>query len=128
MEQGLTWLEHLAAAEDPEARFGYAWTLLQDYPTAEAKEDNAEEHIHRRDLGFDFLQDSIANGDCTNDILNGFRTVPPDPISNYIYEGLLLQHALDIYGSGRFPPDVAARESASVSATLNNLAAQVSVD
>ena len=128
MDQSLIWLERSAALGDPEARFSYAWTLLQDFPTAEAKEDNAEEYIRRRDLAFGFLQDSIANGDCTNGILNGFRTTTPDPISNYVYEGLLLQHALDIYGSGLFPPDVAATESASVSATLNNLASNVPVD
>jgi hypothetical protein len=128
MDQSLTWLERSAAAGDPDARFSYVWTLLQDFPTAEAKEDNAEEYVRRRDLGFAFLQDSIANGDCTNGILNGFRTVTSDPISTYVYQSLLLQHALEIYASGRFPPDVAATESASVSATLNNLASNVPVD
>jgi|SRR5450432_424812 len=128
IDQGLSWLERSAAAGDSEARAGYAWTLLNDFPTAEAKEDNAEEYIRRRDLAFGFLQDSIANGDCTNGILNGFRTVTSDPISTYVYQSLLLQHALEDYGSGRFPPDVAARESASVSAMLNYLASNVPVD
>ena len=128
MDQSLAWLERSAAVGDPDARFSYAWTLLQDFPTAEAKEDNAEEYIRRRDLGFAFLQDSIANGDCTNGILNGFRTVTSDPISTYVYQSLLLQHALEYYASGQLPPDVAARESASVTATLNNLAYNVPVD
>jgi hypothetical protein len=127
-DQGLSWLERSAAAGDSEARFGYAWTLLQDFPTAEAKEDNAEEYLRRRDLAFEFLQDSIADGDCTGGILNGFRTAAPDPVSQYVYEGLLLQHALDIFASGQFPPDVAAEESQSVMATLNYLASSVPVD
>jgi hypothetical protein len=110
MDQALNWLERSAAAGDRDARFGYAWTLLQDFPTAEAKVDHAEEYIRRRDLAFGFLQDSIANGDCTSGVLNGLRTATPDAISNYVYEGLLLRHALDLYASGQFPPDVAATE------------------
>ena len=128
MDQSLTWLERSAAAGNPEARFGYAWTLLQDFPTAEAKEDNAEQYIRRRDLAFGFLQDSIANGDCSGDILNGFRTASPDPVSQYVYEGLLMQHALDLYASGQFPPDEAAMESQSVTARLNYLALNVPLD
>ena len=128
IDQSLNWLERSAAAGDSKARSSYAWTLSSDFPTAEAKEDNAEEYIRRRDLAFGFLQDSIANGDCSNGILNGFRMASPDPVSQYVYEGLLMQHTLDDYASGRFPPDVAAMESQSVTARLNYLASGVPVD
>jgi hypothetical protein len=128
MAQGLTWLERSAEAGDSEARAKYAWTALDEFPTYEAKEDNAEGYLRRRDLALGYLKDSIANGDCSNGILNGFRKATSDPVSNYVYQSLLYQHALQDYDSGKFPPDVAARESAGLEAMLAYMASTVPVD
>lgn len=126
--QWLNWLEKSAAAGDSQARAAYAWLALQEFQTQEAKEENAEEYVRRRDAAFAMLQDSIANGDCSNGLLNGFRQVSPDPLNHYVYEGLLLQHALDDFSTGRFAPDYVNRESQSVTAFLNNLADAVPLE
>lgn len=121
-DQWINWLEKSASAGDSQARVEFAWQALDEFPTQEAREENAEEYVRRRDEAFGLLQDSIANGDCSNGILNGFRKVSPDPLNEYVYEGLLLQHALDSLNDGRLPPDVVSIETQSVEATLNNLA------
>jgi hypothetical protein len=121
-DQWINWLEKSATAGDSQARVEFAWQALDEFPTQEAKEENAEEYVRRRDEAFGLLQDSIANGDCSNGIFNGFRKVSPDPLNEYVYEGLLLQHALDDLNDGRLPPNVVSIESQSVQAILNNLA------
>ena len=127
-DRWLDWLEKAAVAGDSEARVAFAWSALQDYATPQAQEENAEEYVRRRDEAFDMLQDSIANGDCSNGILNGFRKVSPDPVTQYVYEGLLLQHTLDDFSSGRFPVDYVNLETQSLNATLSNLAAGVPLE
>ncbi len=127
-DKWLDWLEKAAVAGDSEARAAFAWSALQEFATPQAKEENAEEYLRRRDEAFDLLQDSIANGDCSNGILNGFRHVTPDPLTQYVYEGLLMQHTLDDFSSGRFPADYVNQESQSLTVFLNNLANGVPIE
>ncbi len=123
----LDWFEKSAVAGDSEARAAFAWSALDEYSTPQSKEENADEYLRRRNEAFALLQDSIANGDCSNGILNGFRKVSPDPLRQYVYEGLLLQHALDDYASGKipYPPNVISQETESINVTLTNLASYV---
>jgi hypothetical protein len=127
-KQWLDWLEKAAATGDADSRFQYAWEALEEFPTQASREENAEEYLRRRDLAFGLLQDSVANGDCSSGILNGFRKVSPDPLTRYVYEGLLLQHALDYYSTASLPPDVVNSESQGVQAALTNLSISVPVE
>ena len=121
----LDWLERAAAEGDARARGAYAWSALDDYKTDEDRAMNADEYLRRRDAAYSFLQDSVANGDCGPNILNGFRKVSPDAVSAYIYQGVLIRSSLEALKAGGAPPDVVARETSALDAWLKTLAGAV---
>jgi hypothetical protein len=123
------WLEKSAAAGDGEARADFAHTVMNEFNDPAYKEEHYAEFSRENTLARSYLDDSVANGDCGNDILNGFRWIQMDATSKYIYQGLLLKHAFDdISTNPKFSAEYVDRETSSVSAFLKNLAYDVPID
>jgi hypothetical protein len=123
----LSWMEKAAIAGDERARFAYAWTALDEFKTREDQLANNDEYIRRRDTASGLLQDSIANGDCDDMLLNGFRKVSPDPATGYVYQSILLRRGLAVLAS-RPPSQDTGQERASINQKIKELAAAVPDD
>jgi hypothetical protein len=123
----LSWMEKAAIAGDEQARFAYAWTALDEFKTREDQLANNDEYIRRRDTASGLLQDSIANGDCDDMLLNGFRKVSPDPVTGYVYEGILLRRGLAVLSTSPPSQDIELQR-ASINKRIKELAADVPDD
>lgn len=121
------WLEKSAAAGNSTARAEFAHSVMNEFKDISYKEEHYEEFSRKNALAIRYLNDSAANGDCGNDILNGFRWVQQaDAANEYIYQSLLLKHALLEFSTDtRTPANVVDRETLSLNAWLRNLADKV---
>lgn len=73
------WLEQAAIAGDSAAREDFAHSVLEKFRDPLYKEENYDEYKRENSRAFRYLQDSVANGDCDNEVLNGFRWVGLGP-------------------------------------------------
>ena len=123
------WLEKSAALGDANARADFSRTVLDDFKDEQSQQENFTEYSARRDQAFDMLQDSVANGDCSSRILNGFRWVHQDSAQSYIYESLLWKHAIStIADNPQGSAENAQREQSNINALLSNQLAGVPAD
>lgn len=120
------WLEKSAAAGDAKARERLAHTVMKAFKDPTYREMHYDEFQRRNDQAADYLYDSVAHGDCRNEILNGFRWVVMDPARTYIYQGLLWRYALqDLRNDTTHTRKHVDTGMAELSAELNRLRANV---
>jgi hypothetical protein len=131
-EQIASWktlLERSAQSGDPEARTAYAHAISDEFKDRQHLLENYDEFKRQNDLANSYLQDSVANGDCSDVVLNGFRWVTSDPTSTYVYQSLLLKSALRWYGTHPVMDQrLLDAETASLNASLKNLAMKIPAD
>ncbi|MFT3792852.1 MAG: hypothetical protein QM741_17685 [Rudaea sp.] len=99
------WLKTAAAAGDPGARVSYA----ENYPALARKGDVPSDELEQyRSDAFDYLENELAQGNCSAEVLNALRYVSPNPATTYVYDSIL-------FGKPRPPsadPAAAAQEAA----------------
>lgn len=100
------WLRQAAAAGDSAARDEYAHAVMDKYKDPNYKAEHYADFSRENAQAIEYLEDAIAAGDCSNDILNGFRWVQQHDMTRlYVYQSLLLKSSMTGAASELRRPD-----------------------
>jgi hypothetical protein len=124
-----SWLEKSAAAGSGKARAVLSLSVKDKFTDPEYMQENYDEFSRENNLATQYLQDSVSNGDCDENILGGFSFLQMDTTNKYIYQSLMLKHYLDYFSNHPETSEaVLNRETSSINAMLQSLADEVPQD
>ena len=108
----LTMLKSAAASGDQTAKLEYAQFALGELSENDKRDERAE-YMDRRETAFDNLTDLVADGDCSEPVLEQLQVASPNATIKYIYGSMRLQQIAQLVAANTklSPANVATAQS-----------------